>query len=302
MLRLRRPSRGPLQELLPRLLVAACLVACLVPASCTAAFSTSDDSPRAVDPPYNVDDSGTPAPDTSLAKDGGGADAVATPRYSGSPLCNASPASGCYPDEAPSPQTCPFSGAGDASAATPLACRVHWQAAQSQPEAVCDPAGVGHDGDACQKGADCAPGFECVGTTGQCRHYCCMSDACTNGNGRQSFCDIQPMAEVANTKVPVCMPVRQCKLLVDGFCAPGESCEIVRLDGTTSCVAIGAGKAGDSCDKEHCGAGLTCLGNVGSRFCFQLCHTDSTTECAAGLTCRTSQPQFLDPTIGSCDK
>jgi hypothetical protein len=308
---LRQPPRGTSIKLLSfsAFAISATLIACGVDFASTTSPSPLHDDPYKKDDAAAGDGAGHPGLDGADA--GATGDAVAPPFLSGNPLCNASEARGCYPDLPASPETCGADAGAVAdadagslgldSAAPALACRVR-ATGTNGASATCDPlgAGPGHDGDPCQKGADCGAGFECVGTTGQCRHYCCMADACTTASGHLSFCDVQPLAENAGTKVPACMPVQPCKLLDTNYCPQGQQCEIVRSDGTTSCVAIGGATVGASCDGEHCAAGLTCIGNVGNRTCYQLCHTDSSTDCSAPLKCRTSVPTFQDPTIGIC--
>ena len=297
---LRRASRGPIERLLSFstmalvVLLGACNSVDFGNASVPAIPSDAH--------PYN--------PDDAAVSDAATADAfnfpVSDAAYTGNPLCNAQAAAGCYPDDAPTTDTCPPAEmAGDAAvpavdagdaASPPPACRV----APSAGQPVCVKAGTGEDGAACQSGADCAAGFECVGTTGQCRHYCCMADAC-DSLPHPAFCDVQSLAVSDTTKVPVCMPVSACKLLSPTGCMAGETCEVVRPDGTTSCVAVGTAQAGDPCDVEHCASGLTCLGSVGSRVCYQLCAVvDSSAACPAGTTCQTTAPTFQDPTVGIC--
>jgi hypothetical protein len=94
------------------------------------------------------------------------------------------------------------------------------------------------------------------------------------------------------------MPISGCSLF--GVCPADQTCAIVKDDGTTSCVEIGPAVAGAACDATHCAAGLTCLGNVGARTCFQLCHVDSQTECPTGTTCAGSAQLFKDPQFGIC--
>ena len=290
-------------------LVAA--AALLLPAGCSVGFTTSD-SP----PPPNVNglqcdgslceyDAGAAEDTRGPSPDGGGGSDAAGSAYQGSPLCNYSKPNGCFPDLPAPAADCTTgvdAGAADAAGNTATyACHVSVANAQADPTQACSAAGPGHDGDACQRGGDCAAGFECVGS-GQCRHYCCAASSCGT-QGKSSFCDIQVMSSAPspNTKVPVCMPVRSCKLLVPGYCEQGETCAVVKIDGTTSCVAVGPAKVGDACDKDHCAENLVCLGNVGQRKCYELCHTASTTECAGTQKCKGSAPMFPDPSVGICE-
>jgi hypothetical protein len=98
------------------------------------------------------------------------------------------------------------------------------------------------------------------------------------------------------------MPIDSCPLLVLGGCGLyiPKTCAVVREDGRTSCVAIGNAKAGESCDTEHCGMNLVCLGSPGERTCFALCHTKSPTCPGASQKCQGGLPLFPDPDIGIC--
>jgi hypothetical protein len=184
------------------------------------------------------------------------------------------------------------------------ACHV-WADPEGQK---CLAAGPGLDGAQCQSGTDCAAGFECVGSPGQCRHYCCGGNASCD-SASATFCDVQSMASGTSSgtksslNVPVCEPVRPCTLLVGagaGSCPSGETCAVVKDDGTTSCVAIGNVGIGGDCGVYHCAAQLTCLGAIGSRKCFQLCEVDSPTVCPTGTTCTSSAQLFANANVGIC--
>jgi hypothetical protein len=166
----------------------------------------------------------------------------------------------------------------------------------------------GSDGAACQRGSDCAPGFECIDSDkgGVCRRYCC-SGSCgdhTSQNGGPTFCDIQTQLDVSH-KAPVCMPLKKCKLLRAGECTANETCAIVTEKGDTGCVPKGTVKAGGSCDEDHCASAagteeLTCLGTPGDRRCYQLCRMDgSGIPCPADQRCATGAA-FQDTSFGVC--
>jgi hypothetical protein len=101
-------------------------------------------------------------------------------------------------------------------------------------------------------------------------------------------------------------PASGCQLLDPSACPATETCAVVRDTGTTSCIAVGAAKAGDECETDHCGAGLVCLGTTGARRCYQLCHTANTStsgnECAATQQCKGGLPLFPDPSVGFCEQ
>ncbi len=242
----------------------------------------------------------------------GDASSPAVTAIQGNPLCNASRNSGqCYPDDFTTAQSCgivpdgsPAFDLDGGSADAAVACHV---APSSVPDAgptpVCRAAGTGGDGDGCHGPTDCAPSFECVGA-GICRQYCCYAACDTT-----QFCDIQRETPAAGgLPVPVCMPIRPCTLLDEssdgGGCYPNETCAVVAIvDGNpmTSCVANGTANVGESCDSEHCAGGSMCVGNPGSRRCYQLCHTaDASSECPASQTCTGGLPLFTDPLTGVC--
>jgi hypothetical protein len=245
--------------------------------------------------------------------------------YQGSPLCNASPATSCcYPDalNVCEPTSCvPPSDAGTANDAggfysqviygchlAPAPTAVGAAADATSGAAVqpvmpsCMPAGLGLDGAACHESGDCAAGYECVGETGTCRHYCCAGNSACRVD---QFCDIQQTTGATTMSVPVCMPIRQCDLLQPDACSaagendPPQTCAVVREDGAESCVDLGNATAGQSCETEHCAAGLVCLGAT-TRVCYTLCQMSVTGTCPTGQSCKGGPPLFLDPGVGVC--
>jgi hypothetical protein len=166
----------------------------------------------------------------------------------------------------------------------------------------------GLDGTSCEKGSDCAPGYDCIeGEKGAvCRHYCCAGGSTcsefSSQNGGPTFCDIQKLVDGNEHKAPVCMPLKKCKLLTPSECSDStllkETCAVVTEKGDTGCVIVGKAQAGDSCDEEHCGVGLTCLGNWGDRRCYKLCRTERS-DCGPTQTCTTGAV-FQDTTFGVC--
>ena len=73
----------------------------------------------------------------------------------------------------------------------------------------------------------------------------------------------------------------------------------MREDGTDSCVAVGSATAGQSCETEHCAAGLVCLGAT-ARTCYALCEIIGAGQCPAPQTCKGGPPLFQDPGVGVC--
>ncbi|MGD0676212.1 MAG: hypothetical protein ABSC94_12380 [Polyangiaceae bacterium] len=233
----------------------------------------------------------------------------------GSPLCNASQLSRCYPDDPTTERACGTSsdggpylaGEGDPDAA--LGCEVVLDVEAGIAQ-ECRPAGVGVDGTSCTTSVDCAPSFECVGTPGaaKCRQYCCSASC-----DAKHFCDVQPEAAGADGStitVPVCMPILTCSLPGEtrdaGACAADQTCAVVTMasgNALTGCVMDGPASVGESCDGEHCAHGLMCSGPLGSRVCAELCETsvtDASTPCTPPQVCLSGLPLFPNPATGIC--
>lgn len=259
--------------------------------------------------PPGLLDGALPSSDSSTAPfvtDGGGpVDAASTkPVNRGSPLCRATRES-CFPDEGAiqcggAPVPVDAGPIGDDAATVYLGdtCRV----TLSGPS--CAPIGALRDGAECKASSDCGAGSDCVlrsdGMMGQCRKYCCAG-TCSNvvsPSGGATFCDVVQLAEESSVLVPVCMPVKSCKLLVPSQCVAGETCAVAAEDGTTSCVPTGAAKSGEPCDETHCAEGLTCVGKSGARKCFELCRVGGS-SCGADLTCK-NVSLIKDSAIGLC--
>jgi hypothetical protein len=200
--------------------------------------------------------------------------------------------------------------AGDAAASTSYSpgCRITRDDATNQVAPSCDrqvrTTPPGGDGATCATGSDCAAGFDCIaGEKGAkaCRHYCC-SGSCTghtSQSGGATFCDVQNLVDYSE-KVPVCMPLKRCKLLGTGECTQNETCAVVTESGDTGCVTIGPQQVGAACDDDHCAANLTCVGKPGTRKCYKLCKVNSN-DCGAAQVCTTSTV-FKDPNFGICQK
>jgi hypothetical protein len=252
--------------------------------------------------------------DASFPYDGGmGGDTGLVPSTARSALCLGT----CNPKNSKTtpdnPLACALQDGGTAvsdggsnGGGTDLACRV-LQTGNDPAVVECTTAGSHGDGASCNTGADCAPGYECVGTPGACHHYCCDDTACTtlgvymNEPGRY-FCDVQPETASPSTNVPVCMLAQPCDLL-QNMCGDGMTCTLVdpSKSDTTSCVSVGTAKEGESCEVDHCGADMVCLGSIGSRTCHQLCSPGDTTHaCAYGQQCFTQWPSLQKLNVGIC--
>ncbi len=228
--------------------------------------------------------------------DGGSGDAANPTLLARSSLCGASPV--CTPDD---PQTCE----GDAGDASTESCRMVLGTNQTT-EATCVAAGQGDDGASCTSGADCAPGYECVGT-GTCRHYCCADESCTTLTQNSStydtyFCDIAQEHASSGAKVPVCMVVQHCSPLNPNQCGSGSTCTIVEINSGTNFVAtcdtLGTAKLGESCETTHCAEGFACIGAIGQRSCQQLCN--STHPCGSNSTCNMKSQALMQYNVGIC--
>jgi hypothetical protein len=228
----------------------------------------------------------------------------------GSPLCGVT-AARCMPDDDNGLKSPPDAGPcvnPDAGTSITNACRITNPSGDDKSfESDCRSGDLrGVDGVACARGADCAPGFECIDGDrgGVCRRYCCTASSCSDHlsmNGGPTFCDIQKMVDQSSHFAPVCMPLKKCRLLHEGDCSALETCGIVTEKGENGCVPIGDAKIGESCDEQHCGKHLTCLGSPGDRRCFQLCRTDGAdgAECGSTETCTTGAV-FQNPAFGVC--
>jgi hypothetical protein len=244
------------------------------------------------------------------------ADAAAAPLQQSNMLCVLTTT--CDPDLADTASSChvaPDGGAYDPSGGYDggtLACRVQPSPSVSSDglgmSTSCSVAGPGTAGDACTSPTDCAARFDCVGQ-GSCRQYCCAGNTQCSA---EEFCDIQPLAAATTTKVPVCMPIEPpggCDLssalgspVANGIvtCPTGQTCAIVREDGSTGCVEAGGQTAGEACNTDHCAAGLVCLGALNARLCYALCATSASGACPAPMTCQGGLPLFQDPKVGVC--
>ena len=196
-------------------------------------------------------------------------------------------AGGASPDKATSSAT---GGESDAGVPATLTCKLVPIGGAAVPG--CTPAGDLVVSNPCQTAGDCGVGLACVATPsgGVCRPYCCgQVEACPI----DTYCAPVPMAEAA-VKIPVCLPAYKCKPLDDTTCTNGQTCTIVRDDGTTSCVDPGDGSRGDACP---CAAGQVCSKITNT--CLKLCHIgNDTADCGAG-SCQGGVMGYPDG-IGIC--
>ena len=284
---------------LPPLGFAIALVA--VGIGCAGGFGSADGSYGAAGAlPGDAGDLGVDSDAVYFAPQDGDAGSLST--IVGSPLCNVSHFPACLPDDDWNASFCtpphpPYDGGLDAGDAAAVAC--HVRAIASDGGTLIGPqcrlAGKSSDGQGCLTSEDCAGGFECVGSPGVCRHYCCAGKC----GPVDEFCDIE--TDVDNLKVPVCALIKPCKVLGGSTeCAEGETCSIVTDMGATSCVTAGPAKVDQACEVSNCGVNLTCLGQLGARKCFALC--DAAHPCrVSGQTCLSSPPVlFRQMGLGVC--
>ena len=172
-------------------------------------------------------------------------------------------------------------------------CQLAVDIVSGDVEGLCGFAGDKALNQECFSASDCAPGLGCVGDNGRCRPYCCDDlEACP----ASTYCAPAPMAKADVPEgtptpfIPVCVAAVNCTLLDDSTC-PDETqtCTIVRQDGTTSCVAPGAGKLGDPCS---CAAGFVCSTAVNE--CKQLCHIGSAKDCPSDHSCQGGALNYPD--------
>ncbi|WP_437875827.1 hypothetical protein [Sorangium sp. So ce513] len=205
---------------------------------------------------------------------------------------------GCTPGGDPSECSSPDASSGTGAPTQPLHCQLALVDGDVIPS--CGPAGRFGAGGPCHRGTDCASGLGCAAVDaegGVCRQYCCGNvESCAPG----TYCDERPMAESvtegsAPVSIPVCVPAVNCELLNDSTCPAGQTCTIVREDGTTSCVAPGAGRADEACP---CAPGFVC--SMLTNQCKQLCRIDgSARDCGTGAKCQGGSRAY-PPGFGVC--
>jgi hypothetical protein len=281
-------------------------------AACSAATDAADGSDNSTG--TGGDGSNMPAPDSGVTTFTGVGDASPASASLYNSLCHfVQGVSPCKPDDTAPPPSNTCSAGDDAGAGTPptidggdagpspIACHVTLDSASTDTAPACTSSGTGGNGAQCLGSLDCAAGFECVGSPGVCRRYCCTLPGTCDAN---SFCDVQAETSAGSVKVPICEPVQPCQLMgTDPTCGAGETCGIVNQDdGTTSCLSAGPADVGEDCDDTHCKENLVCLGDVGAKKCFALC-SKLHPNCASGETCTGAAPLFQgdNSKIGVCE-
>jgi hypothetical protein len=174
-------------------------------------------------------------------------------------------------------------GAGGAEVVT-YDCRLMVSEGSGEVNGVCAETGAIGMGDSCLTSSDCAPGFACV-EGNSCRPYCCGDvEACPS----ETYCAPRnpvaadlPDGVQAVPQIPVCVAATNCTLLDEGSCPEGESCTIVRVDGTTSCVKPGNGVASEACP---CAEDHVC--NTSKNECLKLCKLGRPGDCPPTHFCQ----------------
>jgi hypothetical protein len=175
--------------------------------------------------------------------------------------------------------------------------------------AFCVRTGTMTEGEQCTTGGDCEAGLDCVRDRDEaqeprCRSYCCGGTAVCNLTGRKNrVCDQRE--STSGRKIPVCVPIETCSLLVPESCKAGEQCTLVLQSGTepqTSCIGVGKAAEGAACELGQCGQALTCLGTKGNQVCKRLCtlRPGAPSGCGAGQVCVGGPPLFADSESGLC--
>ena len=158
--------------------------------------------------------------------------------------------------------------------------------------AQCGASGTSGENAPCKEASDCAAELGCVhGLTPVCLSYCCGDpDWCPS----DTYCAPAVMEDDQSISIPVCTPADNCALFIDIPCTAGQTCQIVRDDGTTSCMAPGPGTDGQACP---CAKGFTCSWSTGT--CLTLCHTMGGTECGTKGYCEGGIEPYPDG-VGVC--
>lgn len=198
---------------------------------------------------------------------------------------------GCLPETGePSTPACtpdpPGTGGAGSGGREPAVydCQLAFGEGDGEVEGVCAATGVVEAGDSCLDSTDCAPGHACIADN-SCRPYCCGDvEACP----AETYCALRDpvAADVPNgvtlaSPIPVCVDATNCTLLDASSCPDGQTCTIVRVDGTTSCIVPGTGMAGDPC---KCAADHVC--NTKKNECLKLCKLGDPDDCPPTHICQ----------------
>ncbi|APR83689.1 Hypothetical protein A7982_09038 [Minicystis rosea] len=167
---------------------------------------------------------------------------------------------------------CNYQSSAGCPAATPACVPVPENGSVSP---ACFPAGTGKTGSTCTQQSDCAAGYFCVTSEGQCRKLCCGGDwsGCESASEHciQALDYGDGMGGKVSTGAMLCFPVNTCNALEPSSCTqPGTACLIADATGATACLPPGAGGAGQPCP---CQGGFACVADApdASPTCHRLC-------------------------------
>lgn len=146
------------------------------------------------------------------------------------------------------------------------------------PEALCEPVGVGVDGDGCADYVDCAGGHHCL--DGVCRKLCCTGGVGMCPDGQR--CTV----ELSGSGVAVCAVPDECSPLASAAdCGAGQGCYPISDQGFVMCSSAGAVLEGAACTyADSCAPGLVCSDQGSGSRCHRACALGGS-DCAAEQTC-----------------
>jgi hypothetical protein len=241
-----------------------------------------DADPNAPDADPNAPDADPAAPDAMVAT---GADANNCSKQP----CSLAPPCGC-----PTNQACDLKGSEITTGGTE--CRAVNNA--------------GTETSTCSAAEDCASGFVCLGSPGQCRAWCATDNDCV---GAGALCLLE-VTSGGNTVPGAVTCSKNCDPLANvnpTGCPPAYACHIYADDpdqvpnngderALTDCTPAGAGGNGATCtSNSSCQAGYDCINlTPGGLQCKQSCNYFNSPVCAAGTCQRFSEPR---PVIGGVE-
>ena len=162
---------------------------------------------------------------------------------------------------------------------------------------VCNPAGTGKAGDACELPTDCGAGLSCYeascasGLVGMCKASCASDADC----GANSRCQRISCGE---TDSAICTVPCDPRPGATQTCPAGRACKLLSSEVTDCACVSGTVDDGGTCNNNDvCKAGFICTTEQANKVCRPMCRLDQPATCAAGRTC-TAVPGLR--TYGSC--
>jgi hypothetical protein len=213
------------------------------------------------------------------------------------PSCSAAAADGGAPDAPPTMMTCEPTAPQSCGSGKTCAFRCGSGGAAAP---VCAAAGARHEGDACQRDQDCAPGTQCF--TSSCGAGVCLAVCKADGDCKGSgHCGshIQCSGGVTSSYGTCTLPCDPTGAATTG-CPAGLAC-FIGAGEVPDCgckAATQVGGEGLPCSSAgECRPGLLCVDTGGGRVCRPLCRLD-THVCATGTCTKLVDPDFS--TFGAC--